>query len=72
MVEATAAEVEVTERCITAKETADLLRLSVRTLDKRATWSPPFPKPINAKPLIWRLADVEAWIVRASKEANAA
>jgi predicted DNA-binding transcriptional regulator AlpA len=63
---------EVSESCVNAKEVAALLKVSPRSLDARHNWSPAFPRPIMKRPLIWRLADVEDWIRRASRERNAA
>lgn len=63
----------MSEHCINAEEAAGLLKVAPRTLlNKRHEWTPRFPQPIHRKPLVWRLADVEDWIVRASRERNAA
>jgi predicted DNA-binding transcriptional regulator AlpA len=62
----------MSETCLTAKELADLLRISPRALDRRHLWQPEFPAPILRRPLVWRRADVEDWIKRASKRVNAA
>jgi predicted DNA-binding transcriptional regulator AlpA len=60
------------EQCITAEQVADKLKISPRTLGRRHEWTPAFPQPILRRPLVWREADVDAWIVRASAERQAA
>lgn len=58
------------ESCLDRKGTAALLCLTPRSLDKRHTWNPEFPRPILRRPLIWRRTDIEQWIVDASRRVN--
>ncbi len=61
------------ETCLTAQGVADLLHISPRALDRRHMWTPQFPAPILRRPLVWRRADVDAWIAaRSAQMQNAA
>ncbi|MEN9491187.1 MAG: hypothetical protein RJA63_1636 [Pseudomonadota bacterium] len=55
----------------TAAEVADILRLKERSLEKRHTWSPAFPKPLSKKPLTWTRAAIMQWIIRRDREQQA-
>lgn len=60
------------ESCMNAQEVADLLRITKRAfLERRHAFDPPFPAPILHRPLIFRRADAQQWIVEASDRAQA-
>lgn len=54
-----------------AAEVADILRLKARSLEKRHTWAPAFPKPLTKKPLTWTRASILQWIARRDREQQA-
>ena len=57
----------MSERLINADQTAEKLGMSPRSLERRHTWTPPFPAPVRRKPLLWREESIDEWIVKAAR-----
>lgn len=47
-----------------AAEVAELLRVSLRTLERRHSWQPVFPAPLTRRPLTWTRQAVLDWVAR--------
>jgi predicted DNA-binding transcriptional regulator AlpA len=49
---------------LTAAEVAALLRISLRTLERRHSWQPAFPAPLTRRPLTWTRQAVLEWVAK--------
>lgn len=48
------------------EQVARYIGVSARTMERRATFDPPFPAPIRRKPLAWHPEEVRDWRDRAN------